>query len=233
MAPSSVAGRLWNEQRAVWELGAFGVSLPFFSMLPRGDGHPVLVLPGFGGSDQSTVPLRHVLRALGHDVHGWRLGRNVGPDAELLEAMAARLATLYQADHRAVSLVGWSLGGIYARGLARHAPHQVRQVVTLGSPFRAFEQARGLTTPPVPVTAIYSKSDAVVPWEVAREEPGARRESVEVEGSHLGLGHNPAVVVVVANRLAQPEGKWKPFRPPAVVQHLYPRADDSAEDRHV
>jgi pimeloyl-ACP methyl ester carboxylesterase len=233
MAPTSVASRLWSEQRAVWELGAFGVSLPWFSMLPRGDGHPVLVLPGFGASDQSTAPLRQVLRALGHDVQGWRLGRNTGADAELLSAMADRLAELYRADGRPVSLVGWSLGGIYARGLARHAPHQVRQVITLGSPFRMFEQARGLTTPPVPVTAVYSKTDAVVPWGSAQEDSGRQRESVEVRGSHLGLGHNPAVVVVVADRLAQDEGSWKPFRPAAVVQHLYPRTEGSAKDRSV
>jgi pimeloyl-ACP methyl ester carboxylesterase len=221
--PATRAGdRLWSEQRAVWELGAFGASLPWFSLLPRGDGHPVLVLPGFGGTDQSTVPLRRVLGSLGHDVHGWGLGRNQGPDRELLEAMAARLKDLYRREGRPVSLVGWSLGGVYARGLARHAPHQVRQVVTLGSPFRGWEAARGLAPPPVPLTAIFSKTDPIVEWTAASEPGGPKRESIEVRGSHLGLGHNPAVVVAVADRVAQKDGEWKPFRPPAMVRHLFP-----------
>ena len=224
MPATNLGDRIWSEQRAVWELGAFGASLPWFSLLPRGDGHPVLVLPGLGGTDQSTVPLRQVLRALGHEVHGWGLGRNQGPDRALLEGMAARLAELSRKEGRPVSLVGWSLGGVYARGLARHAPHQVRQVLTLGSPFRGLETARGLAPPPVPLTAIYSKSDAVVDWHGAIEEAGPKRESIEVRGSHMGLGHNPAVVVAVADRLAQAEGSWKPFRPAPLVRHLFPPA---------
>jgi pimeloyl-ACP methyl ester carboxylesterase len=210
MPASSLGDRIWSEQRAVWELGAFGASLPWFSLLPRGDGHPVLVLPGLGGSDQSTVPLRRVLRSLGHDVHGWGLGRNEGPTRQVLEG-------------KAVSLVGWSLGGVFARGLARHAPHQVRQVVTLGSPFRRLETSRRLTPPPVPLTAIYSRTDPIVDWRSASEPTGPKRESIEVRGSHLGLGHNPAVVVAVADRLAQREGSWKPFRPSPVVRHLFPQ----------
>jgi pimeloyl-ACP methyl ester carboxylesterase len=122
-----------------------------------------------------------------------------------------------------VSLVGWSLGGVYARGLARHAPHQVREVITLGSPFGRLEKARGLTPPPVPLTAIYSRSDPIVDWRSASEPPGPRRESIEVRGSHLGLGHNPAVVVVVADRLAQRETDWKPFRPSPMVRQLFPK----------
>lgn len=218
------ARKVLAEQRAVFELGAFGASLPWFSLLPRGDGHPVLVFPGLGAGDASTVPLRSVLRGLGYDAHGWSLGRNTGPDEVTVRGMVERLEELWgAAGRRKVSLVGWSLGGVYARGLARNHPEQVRRVVTLGSPFRTIEAQRGGGTPPVPTTAVFSRTDAVVPWPAAIEEPGPGRESVEVRGSHFGLGHNPAVVVVVADRLAQPEqDDWRPFRSPRVVRHWFP-----------
>jgi pimeloyl-ACP methyl ester carboxylesterase len=225
MAPTTMTERLLSEQRAVLEYGAFGVAWPWFSLLPRGEGQPVLVLPGFAGSDRSTVPLRSVLRNLGYDARGWGLGRNDGPHPEILDGMVSRLAGLAEASGQPVSLVGWSLGGVYARGLARHTPHRVRQVITLGSPFRATESGQGLSTPPVPVSAIYSKSDAIVPWRAAIEEDGPRRESIEVRGTHLGLGVNPAVVVAVADRLAQPLDGWKPFSPGPLVRHLFPRPE--------
>jgi hypothetical protein len=225
-----MADRFWSEQRAMWELGAFGAALPWFSFLPRGDGHPVVVLPGMLGDDRSTMPLRRVLRHLGHSAHGWGLGRNDGPDDRALKGMTSLVRKLYNAEGRPVSLVGWSMGGVYARALARNTPHQVRQVITMGSPFKRMEWARGVGTPPVPVTSIYSRSDAVVPWGTAVEEPGPRVENVEVEGSHIGLGFNPAVVVVVADRLAQPEGEWKPFKPPAIARQLFPRRRPDRED---
>src|SRR3954452_23192089 len=158
MVPATMADRLWSEQRAVLEYGAFGVAWPWFSLLPRGAGQPVLVLPGFAGSDRSTVPLRSVLRTLGYDARGWGLGRNEGPSEATLDGMVQRLADLARKADQPVSLVGWSLGGVYARGLARHAPHRVRQVITLGSPFRSTEASQGVSTPPVPVTAIFSRS---------------------------------------------------------------------------
>ncbi len=220
-----LARKVLAEQRAFFELGAFGAALPWFSFLPRGDGHPVLVLPGLAATDGSTIPLRGVLRALGYDAHGWSLGRNTGPDEETVRGMVERVEELWGASgRRPVSLIGWSLGGVYARGLARRHPDRVRQVITLGSPFRPIEAERGDDTPPVPTTAVFSRTDAVVPWLAAIEQPGPARESVEVRGSHLGLGHNPAVVVVVADRLAQAPGAdaWQPFRPPRVLQHWFP-----------
>ena len=219
-----------SEQRAVWEFGAFGAALPWFSLLPRGDGHPVVVFPGMLGDDHSTRPLRRVLRSLGHSVRGWGLGRNEGPDERALQGMTALVRKLYSADGRPVSLVGWSMGGVYARALARNTPHQVRQVITMGAPFKRMEWARGVGTPPVPVTSIYSRSDAVVPWGMAVEDPGPRVENVEVESSHIGLGVHPAVVVVVADRLAQPEGDWKPFKPPAMARQLFPRRRSRRDD---
>lgn len=214
--------RLLNESRAVIELGAFGVAFPWFSLLPKGDGHPVLVLPGFGASDRSTVPLRTALRRLRYQPHRWRLGRNGGPSRDIRRGMRKRLDDLHRRYDQPVSIVGWSLGGVYARGLARRAPEQVRDVITLGSPFRSIEAQEGWSPPPVPTTSIYSKRDAVVPWQIAHEEHGPRRESIEVDSSHFGLGHHPAVVVAVADRLAQQPPAWTPFEPPRRFRHLFP-----------
>jgi hypothetical protein len=211
-----------GEEGALSELAAFGMALPWFALLPRGDGHPVLVIPGFRGNDSSTVPLRSVLTWLGYDVAGWGQGVNRGPDEETLRTLNARFEDVYGRRGQPVSLIGWSLGGVYARGLARRAPDRVRQVITLGSPFRRFESSRRIGTPQVPVTSIWSRSDPIVDYRNALEEPGPRVENIEVRGTHLGLGHNPAVVLAVADRLAQPAGAWKPFTPSPVARSLYP-----------
>lgn len=219
--------------RAAAELALFGAARPLLARAPRGDGHPVLVLPGFTADDASTAVLRRFLRGLGYYVHGWRLGRNL-PGPHLAERLQARLAELTgrHAEER-LSVVGWSLGGIYAREIARRAPDRVRQVITLGSPFRDVpgEEShpnrfvrrfsdrpvpRSVDQSPlaVPSTAIFSRSDGVVPWRASRGIDGPDSESVEVVGSHVGLGHHPAVLWVVADRLAQPAGTWAPFTPP-------------------
>ena len=246
------AARALLESRAVPELGAFALAVPALQLLPRGDGHPVLVLPGLAASDLSTRPLRWYLRTRGYQTHGWKLGRNVGPTGRILDGLSARLAALSERHGRRVSIVGWSLGGVYARGLAREVPASVRQVITLGSPFRFLERTvrssaplqdavgdadhsaeiadltrRDLTHLRVPSTAIYSRTDGVVPWRACVDRPGPQRENVEVRGSHVGLGHNPSVVYVVANRLAQPEGTWRPFRPAMALAGLFPRRDEA------
>jgi len=226
------------EGRAVLEFAALIPAYPFLRHAPRGDGHPVLILPGFLASDLSTRALRRFLRDRGYSAHGWRLGRNLGPRPETVAAMAERLQELHARHGRRVSLIGWSLGGVYARELARTFTTQVRQVITLGSPFRNLEatnlprflravaerrplpdeeahRARLAEPLPVPSTAIYSRTDAIVAWQSCRESPGANSESIEVESSHLGMGHHPVVLLTIADRLAQPEGAWAPFRPPA------------------
>ena len=242
-------GLLALEPRALFEMGAFAAASPLLRCLGRGDRHPVLVLPGFSGDDLSTQPLRWFLRGQGYWTHGWRLGANMGPSPETLEGIARRLETVHQRHGRKVSLIGWSLGGIYARQLARQFPRAVRQVITLGSPFRlrpgdesnasSFYDRYGHhdTEPPavsyvaedqlprlkVPSTAVYSRTDGVVRWHACIDAEGPRRENVEVQGSHSGLGHNPAVMIVIADRLSQPEGEWRPFRPPVWAAHLYPK----------
>ena len=233
--------------RAIADYGATVASSPLLLRAPRGDGHPVMVLPGLLAEDASTATMRLYLRSLGYRVHGWRLGRNLGPTAAILNGMSARLEELHQSSGRSVSLVGWSLGGIFARELARSRPAVVRQVITLGSPFALGNPAdsragsaysrlgvlhvspgslprRERLSRPIPVatTAIYSRLDGVVPWQACINAPGPRRENVAVYSSHLGMGHNAAVLWVIADRLAQPEGTWRPFRARSLARHLFP-----------
>jgi pimeloyl-ACP methyl ester carboxylesterase len=239
------------EQRALFELGAFMAASPLLRVVGRGDRHPVLVLPGFTASDSSTVPLRWFLRSHGYWVHGWSLGTNVGPTRRIVQGIDDRLIELHTRHGRTVSLIGWSLGGIYARELARRHPEAVRQVITLGSPFQLKQGDKSAATAlwdrlsptfqdefldtvlrpddgkvelQVPATAIYSRGDGVVRWYTCIERRGPQRENIEVQGSHSGLGFNPAVLVAVADRLALPEGSWRPFKPPIALRHWYPRA---------
>lgn len=223
------------EGRAIPEFGAFLGALPLLSLAPRGDGHPVMVLPGLVTSDVSTRPLRSFLKRQGYAVSGWGLGRNFGPRPGVKDGMLALLRELNETHGRKVSLVGWSLGGVYARQLAKMEPDLVRSVITLGSPFggqptatnawRIYEMVSGKRAadaeanfggaisdpPPVPSTAIFSRTDGICAWQICVEQQSAKAENIEVQGSHCGLGHNPAVVYAVADRLAQAEGAWRPF----------------------
>ena len=122
--------------RAAADFGLFLAARPALQRLPHGDGHPVLVLPGLMADDTSTRVLRRVLRRLGYRVHGWRLGRNIGPTEACVTGMQKRIDDLSERYGEPISLIGWSLGGIFARDLARRTPDSVRQVITLGSPFR-------------------------------------------------------------------------------------------------
>lgn len=239
------------ESRAWFELGAIAAASPLLRMIGRGDDHPVLVLPGFTASDMSTVPLRSTLQAQGYWVHGWRLGRNLGPTKHIVRGLQARLDELHDRHDAKVSLVGWSLGGIYARRLALGSPDKVRQVITMGSPFRLNEGDRSAASGlydrlrhahvegddqmlgatrgvelPVPTTAIYTKSDGVVRWWQCIESVGDRRENIEVRGSHSGLGYNPAVIHAVSDRLGRPIDDWRPFRPPPGFGFAYPEPAD-------
>src|SRR5256884_8417633 len=226
---------MFLEGRAISELGAFLGARLLLSLAPRGDGHPVLVWPGLVASDTSTRPLRSFLKTRGYAVSGWRQGRNLGLRPGVQHAMVDLVHELNDTHGRKVSLVGWSLGGLYARQLAKMMPKRVRQVITLGSPFastpkatnawRVYEMASGRRadeedgrfggslagSPPVPTTAIFSRSDGICAWQGCVEKTSANSESIEVESSHCGMGHHPAAVFAVADRLAQVEGKWKPF----------------------
>jgi pimeloyl-ACP methyl ester carboxylesterase len=229
-----LAALLALEMRAGLELLGLVPALPWLRAAPRGCGSPVLVLPGYLADDVATRALRWFLRDRGHYVHGWRLGRNFGPRPDTVQGIAARLMALHERHGQRIALVGWSLGGIYARELARHFPDHVRQVITLGTPFRdvnattvARLQRLGigprpddrvaafverLSEPlPVPSTSILSRTDGIVAWRSCVEVPGPNRETIAVESSHTGMPHHPAVLLVLADRLAQPDGAWRPF----------------------
>ena len=221
------------EGRAPWEFGAAIAAFPLLRCMPRGDGHAVVVFPGLAASDLSTLPLRAFLATRGYKPHGWELRFNFGPRAGVLERSLERVRKLRRATGRKVSLVGWSLGGVYAREIAKLAPEDVRCVITLGSPFtghprannawRVYEFASGHSlddpvqlasvrkAPPVPTTSVFSRTDGIVAWPCCVQERGELAESIEVSASHIGMGMNPVTWYAVADRLSQREGRWKPF----------------------
>ncbi len=235
------------EQRAFWEFWA-GVGLypALRHLAPRGDGHPVLVIPGLGASDISTALLRKFLDDLGYATYPWELGRNKGLKDQGHAQMVRRLEQIYRKHGRKVSLVGQSLGGVYARELARELPDLVRQVISLGSPFTGhplastgahlYEWLSGdrfedmdfnrhlemRIKPPVPTTSIYSKLDGVVAWQCSIETGQPHGESINLRGhSHIGMASAPLALYLIAERLAQPEGQWKPFEPTGIARIFF------------
>lgn len=218
----------------------WAVSLPLHHISPKGDGHPVLILPGLGGADGSTQFLRNFIEDLGYEAFPWGQGRNLGPRRGMHE-MSTRLTDLVKSISRdtggkQVSLIGWSLGGVYGREIAKICPDVVRQVITLGTPFKMLSGktnadrfyeflskdkshknpdilAQISEPPPVPFSSLYSKTDGVVHWRCSIEDLGTQTESVEIPGaSHLGLGHNPIAMYVIADRLKHSKENWEPFK---------------------
>jgi pimeloyl-ACP methyl ester carboxylesterase len=247
-AAGPAAGLFLTEPaRGLADLAALPLAAGWLATAPRSDGHSVLVLPGLLASDTSTALLRRYLRWLGHDVHGWQLGRNVGPTDAVLDELPRELASLASRSGRAVSVIGWSLGGIYGRELARDHPELVRQVITLGSPFAltdprqsraggAYQRRSSLhaarTRIPtreqvarpisVPSTAVYSRRDGIVSWQTCIEPETALHENIEVRCSHLGFGVDQATLWLIADRLAAPAAQRRPFRPPPLLRRWYP-----------
>jgi pimeloyl-ACP methyl ester carboxylesterase len=202
----------------------------------EGEGRPVLVLPGFYGTDGMTTRLRAHLRRLDYSAHGWRLGRNVGLTDRIIDGLLARFDELADRHGQPVSTVGWSFGGLLARWLAHRRPDQVRQVVCLGSPWRA-EGERTRSTPmferaaarhglsdrareivdelrgPVPAlcTAIYSKTDGILNWRSCSLDEDDQCENITVPSSHVGLVSNPLALAALADRLAQDPQEPEPF----------------------
>jgi len=217
----------------------------------QGDGHPVIVFPGLASDGNPVAPLVDHCKALGYQAMDWGRGFNTGPgrdvDAwlhELAHDLRLRVESEMQPGSTAVAptLIGWSLGGIYARELAKLPGMKVRQVITIGTPFNgnptqthagwlyrllngnspdlppAMRQ-RLKRPPPVPTTSIYSRSDGVVAWQACSHDvESARVQDIEVESSHLGMGWNPAVLSLVGNRLAQPARGWTRYRNEASPQ---------------
>ena len=201
---------------------------------PRGDGHPVLVVPSFLRSDRNTISLRRFLKGCGYEAYGWKLGINIGPTATALDGIDRLLDEIYARHGRKVSLIGHSLGGVIARELAKQYPQKVRQLILLASPIRlptasplepvykllsrwhridAAASLSELNAPPrVPVTALYTKSDGIVAWQSCVEFEGRERESIEIRGPHGTMVRNPAAWRIISERLAQRDGDRRPYR---------------------
>lgn len=199
----------------------------------KGDGHPVLVIPGFMGSDWSTGRVRKFIENLGYTTYGWELERNYG-DISKLNVLLKRIEALHDQHQAQVSLLGWSLGGVYARQLAKARPELIRQILTMGSPFAGINEPNNaawlyrlinknrvvaeadkkwmhdIAAPaPVPTTAIYSKSDGIVHWKTCMEQEDDIHQNVEIKGGHFGLGHNPEVWLIIEDRLKYHHTNWQ------------------------
>ncbi len=248
LPPPSPLLALTEPHRAALEMVSLATLRGLLQELPRGAGNPVMVLPGFLGSDAYNAALRRFLARLGYKVHGWGLGQNLGPRGDVLYKLMDRLALLADRHGEAVSLIGHSLGGIFAREMAREEPSAVRQVISLGSPFgrgrnsgsypaRLFEalnpseeipvsQDELHWSPPVPTTAVYSKGDGIVNWRTSRQSRDFAlhtTENIQVRGSHCGMTLNPTVWYILADRLRQPLDDWKPFSSSGLARLLIPR----------
>jgi len=223
------------EARAPWEFAALVAATPLLARLPLGDGHPVLVFPGLGATDTTTIALRNFLRDRGYTPYPWQQGFNFGPRQGVLNGCRAQVAQLHEKHREKVSLIGWSLGGLYAREIAKEQPDHVRCVITLGTPFaghpratnawRFYEMVSGQTVhdpqliaglrqaPACPTTSIYSKSDGIVAWQCSLNDDAPHTENIEVHASHIGMGMNPLALYAVADRLAQDPADWRRFDP--------------------
>jgi pimeloyl-ACP methyl ester carboxylesterase len=218
--PSSVI----REVRGLLELPRLLFRFPELARQPRGDGQPVLILPGYGSGDVSTALLKGYLRLLGYRARGWGLGRNTGNVVELLPRILKRVASLSRRSNRKVHLIGWSFGGYLARELARERADLVGHVVTLGTPvvggpkytvFAKRFQSRGIDIEAIaaaieirnkismctPVIAIYSRRDGIVAWKACIDSNGTNVEHIEVRTTHFGFGFSADVYKIIAQRL--------------------------------
>lgn len=228
---------------------------PLLDAAPKGDGSPVMVLPGLGGDDMTTKPLRKFLREIGYYTHGWRNGRNIGPNEKTIEHLRDRLHELHKQHGKKITLIGHSLGGVFAREMAREYPDMVERVITLGSPFGAGAHpdstVRGirtimevlhpksalmdaeamhdvlLTPPPVPTTSLYTRNDGIVNWKTCINPEADDTENVEIIASHCGLVMNPVSLLVIADRLVQDSDNWEPFD-----KANYPGVWFHSQDKH-
>jgi esterase/lipase len=218
---------LLMESRAAGERLAFVIRYRrLLRDLPRGNGQAVMVVPGFSTSDATIAPLLKLLHELGFAAYGWGQGRNLGMRRGIKDGLARQLAEL-ENRHGPVTLVGWSLGGVFVREMARHQARAVRRIITLGSPINGHPDAhnmvlmfrlanhgkkqktdidgfrRRMTPPPVPCTAVYTRTDGIVAWQACLEDAAPNVENLEVRGSHFGLPFNPAVARIIADRVSR------------------------------
>jgi hypothetical protein len=210
----------------------------------NGDGHPVLVIPGFMATDLSTTILRKFLKEKGYTPYAWELGRNLGYEKYWFDVVDRFLA-VHKETEQPISIIGWSLGGVFARHVARLHPDKVRQIITLGSPFAGIKKPNNaswlyrlianekvedlehefltnLPKPlPIPTTSIYSKADGIVSWKTCiEEELSETSQNIQVRGSHIGLGVNPTVLKLITNRLQFSKDNWEKFTPKSRLEKM-------------
>ncbi len=236
------------EMRALMEAAVFNAVRPLIHGISEGDDHAVLVVPGFMASDLFTAQLRRSLTRMGYRAEGWGNGTNVGMRQDLFDKTMSRVIRLCNDTGKPVTLIGWSLGGVYCRAIANTEPALVRQVITLGSPFNiTLEQKEEVNqavrrlydllnptndeiaekselannTPPVPFTSIYTRSDGVVDWRLCVDaNTGNQCQNIRIRASHCGLTHNPLVLYLLLRLLPQRIDNWKPLKIDPLEQWL-------------
>ena len=218
------------EARAGLELTSLFFASPALALANGGKARPIMLLPGYGAGDASMQPLSGYLRYLGHRTYRWGIGRNRGSVDAMVPVVANRVTEIAEKTAQPVTLIGWSLGGVVAREIARTRPTVVGEIITMGTPVKggpkytaigaAFARSRGMDLDRFewevhrrnsiglkqPITAIYSKLDGVVGWQAAIDSYNPQARNVEVYGTHLGLGVNPRVWTVIADTLAKNQG---------------------------
>jgi len=214
ISPSSAMLLAFEPMRSMMDFFA-GHTLPL-EHLPKGDGHPVIVFPGLGASGSATAMLRTRMQQLDYEVHDWEHGINQLPSGDLdawITRLAVQLQRVAAESGRTVTLVGWSLGGLYARALLQRYPACVRQIITLGTPYAELHHVDAApagthhldddAVAAVPAFSIYSKSDGVVAWQGCVPNDLANHHPIAVDGvSHMGLVHHPEVLSIIAGLLA-------------------------------
>lgn len=244
---------LFTEAKAIFETASL-CTLPLFN-LQKGDGHPVLVLPGFLCGPSSVLTLRLILHNLGYHTHTWTRGRNPGLRYDIYKDLIHQLEHIHSRTGKKVSIIGHSLGGVYGRLLAHTHSDCVRQVITLGSPFKITNDQvddvdgivkrlymfinsdqmtdeimtlshKWVSAPHVPSTAIYSEMDKIVHWDYCHDDitddNEHNTENVHVtNATHVGMTHNPLIVNVISDRLAQSELNWKSFEISSHLSRFY------------
>ena len=239
----------WLMTEAVRAVTELGVSYPYqkiYNKTPKGDGHPVLILPGFLASKHSTKVLRNFVNKAGYTAYDWGIERNWGK-IEYLPFLIQRIEELHQKHNQQVTLIGWSLGGVFARQIAKERPNLTRQIITLGSPFLDIAKPNNIAwlhtllnggktakelhphlltnlplPAPVPTTAIYSKEDGIVPWKACMEkEVDHLHQNIQVHGSHCGLGMNSSVLHIIADRLQYSKENWQHFEAKGYFEGLF------------
>jgi hypothetical protein len=232
-ALSLFATEPWRAAREFFSLARMS------AVAPIGDGHPVIIFPGLAADGKSVAPLRRHCQSLGFNAMDWGLGYNVPPKGEVdayIRELAEHTKTLLAPCDQKATLIGWSLGGLYAREVAKVLKTRVQQVITIGTPFNSGVDytnvgwlyklltgseptpdprliARLRTPPPVPTLSIYSRNDGVVAWQTCRHDGTCDLvQDVEIEGSHMGMGWNPEVLRIVGERLSKLSTRRSPSR---------------------